>query len=61
MLVQYPKISVDHTVDFDNPDILGYCTNTYKRRIKEALFIKDFDPQLNVQTETKKLFVFNVK
>lgn len=50
----------DHTVDFQNPEILGHSTNIYKRLVKEALFIQQHNPELNVQSETRKLYLFNV-
>ena len=50
----------DHTVDFENPEILGCSPYYNKRVIKEALYIQKFNPTLNVQTETKKLLLFNV-
>ena len=50
----------DHTVDFDNLEILGCSPYIHKRAIKEALYIQMHNPSLNVQTETKKLYLFNV-
>ena len=50
----------DHTVDFNNPEILGCSPYVQKRLIKEALYIQTHNPELNIQTETKKLYLFNV-
>ena len=50
----------DHTVDFGEPKVLGYCTYKRKRLIKESLFIQELNPELNIQAETKRLFLFNV-
>ena len=50
----------EHTVDFENPEILGYSPYFNKRIIKEALYIQSHNPALNIQTETKKLILFNV-
>lgn len=50
----------DHTVNIDDPDILGYSRYKFKREIKEALFIQDQAPELNIQAETRRLLLFSV-
>ena len=50
----------EHTIEIENPEILGYSPYFSKRIIKEALYIQNHNPALNVQTETKKLLLFNV-
>ena len=49
----------DHSVNLANPDVLGYSPYFWKRLFKESLFIQSERPELNVQRETKKLFLFN--
>ena len=51
----------DHTVHFENPVILGCSPHRYKLLIKEAIYIQEHQPSLNVQVEAKKLLVFNVQ
>ena len=49
------------TVSIENFKILnmGYNNNTYKRRISEALFVKQCRPSLNVQDNSVPLQLFN--
>ena len=49
------------TVSIENFKIInmGYNNNTYKRRISEALFVKQYHPSLNVQDSSVPLQLFN--
>ena len=49
------------TVNIENFKILnmGYNNNTYKRRISEALFLKQYRLSLNVQDNSVPLQLFN--
>ena len=49
-----------HTVDFQNPKILGGSQYHSKLLIKEALFIQEHSPSLNIQVIARKLHVFNI-
>ena len=49
-----------HTVDVKNPAILGWSPYKHKLLLKEALYIQEHQPSLNVQVEAKKLLIFNV-
>ena len=49
------------TVNIENFKILntGYNNNTYKRRISEALFVKQYRSSLNMQDNSVPLQLFN--
>ena len=49
------------TVNTENFKILtmGCNNNTYKRRISEALFVKQYHPSLNMQENSVPLQLFN--
>lgn len=49
------------SVDLNNFRILhkGYNNNTFKRRVSEALFVKQYRPTLNVQEKSVPLHLFN--
>ena len=49
----------DHTVDMTEPGILGSSNYRSKLLIKEALYIQEHRPILNIQVDAKKLCVFN--
>ena len=57
---EHLKANPDHTVDFQSPDILGASPYRSKLLIKEALYIQQYQPSLNEQVFSKKLFIFNV-
>ena len=48
-----------HTVNFDSPIILEKSNYNTKLRIKETLHIAKRQPQLNVDSQSLSLFLFN--
>ena len=48
-------------IDFDNIGISdsGYYNNRFKRKVSEALYIKQYKPTLNTQLELIPLKCFN--
>ena len=50
-IVRHCLNSNQETFNIENSKILnmGYINNTYKKRISEALFVKQYRPYLNVQ------------
>ena len=57
---EHLKANPDHTVNFQSPDILGASPYRSKLLIKEALYIQQYQPSLNEQMFSKKLFIFNI-
>jgi hypothetical protein len=41
-----------HKIDFDNVEVLDSAGSDYRLKLKEALYIKKFNPQLNVQVQS---------
>ena len=60
-IVRHGLNSNNETVNIENFKILntGYSNNTYKRRISEALIIKQYRPSLNMQDNSVPLQLFN--
>ena len=60
-IVRHCLNSNHETVNIGNFKILnmGYNRNTYKRRISEALFLKQYRPSLNIQDNSVPLQLFN--
>ena len=54
-LMENPK----HSVNFDSPTILDRSNYSAKLRIKETLHIAKRQPQLNVNSQSLSLFLFN--
>ena len=48
-----------HTVNFDSPIILDRSNYSTKLHIKETLHIAKRQPQLNVDSQSLSLFLFN--
>ena len=58
---QHISENAGHTVNTDDPDILA-CSPYFSTLIlKESLFIQKEDPSLNVQRDTRCLYLFKVK
>ena len=57
LLMENPK----HTVKFDLPIILDRSNYSTKLRIKETLHIAKRQPQLNVDSQSLSLFLFNAQ
>jgi len=57
---EHLKDNPDHVVNFDEPEILAYSPYWYKRVILEALHIQSQQPSLNVQRETRDLYLFSI-
>ena len=49
-----------HNFNLDEPEILCFEPNMFKRRILEALYIQEHSPSLNVQIQSYKLHLFEV-
>ena len=60
-IVRHGLTSNNETVNIENFKILnmGYNNNTYKRRISEALFVKQYRSSLNMQDNSVPLQLFN--
>ena len=60
-IVRHCLNSNHETVNIENFKILnmGYNNNTYKRRISETLFVKQYHLSLNVQDNSVPLQFFN--
>ena len=59
-VLAHSKKTKHRRVTLKNIRILGSgYRNTFKRRISEALFIKELKPDLNVQEEAFKLSLYN--
>ena len=50
----------DHVVNTHQPFVLGAARYHHQLLIKEALYIQEYKPDLNIQVEARKLHVFNV-
>ena len=48
-----------HTVNFDSPIILDRSDHFTKLHVKETLHIAKLQPQLNVDSQSLSLFLFN--
>ena len=57
---EHLKDNPDHAVNFDEPEILAYSPYWYKRVILEALHIQAQQPSLNIQRETRDLYLFSI-
>ena len=59
MIVRHSLNSNHETVNIENFEILsmGYSSNTYKMRIPEALFVKQYHHSLNMQDNSFKLIL----
>ena len=60
-VLKYSFTAKHETVDIGHFQILnrGYSNNTYKRRVSEALLVKQYRPTLNVQDNSVPLQLFN--
>ena len=54
-LLEHP----DHSVEFDNPEIMGSAENIVKLRLLESLAIQEHSPELNVDSTSTPLYLFN--
>ena len=48
-----------HTVDFNNPQILSYSQDKYKLLILESLYIQELNPDINIDSTSFPLRLFN--
>jgi len=49
----------DHSIDFKNPQILTHSNNKYKLLILESLYIQLLKPDLNIDSVSFPLRIFN--
>ena len=61
LIVRHGLNSNHETVNIVNFKILNmrYNSNTYKRRISEALFVKQYRPSLNMQDNSIPLCIYS--
>ena len=60
-LVKHSLEMSHQSLDIEHYRILrkGFRNNVFKRKISEALFIKDYQPTLNIQEKSVPLELFN--
>ena len=49
----------NHKIDFNNCAISGFSNHWRKRLIKESLYIKKFNPSININKKSVPLYLFN--
>ena len=54
-LVENPN----HQIDFSRPEILGYANDNTRLLILESLFIQEYEPELNIDSKSSPLSLFN--
>ena len=57
---EHSRDNSSHCFNLDLPEILGFSKYWNIRIIKESLYIPSHKPNLNIQTETRDLYLFSV-